>query len=154
MQRAVGDALAGELGTIADADDDRTGAPQPRHGNGILRGDVVGEEPRALGDASAGDPDVVLDDDGHAGKSGPLSGRDPRAHLLRLAARRCRVESAERIERRVALGDARNERFGDLDGIKRAGVHGGGDRACVELDHGGALRNATVASSASAASTA
>ena len=81
VQRAVGDALAGELGTIADADDDRTGAPQPRHGNGILRGDVVGEEPRALGDASAGDPDVVLDDDGHAGQSGPLAGRDPRAHL-------------------------------------------------------------------------
>ena len=85
---------------------------------------------------------------------GPLAGRDPRAHLLRLAARQFGVEAAERIERGVALGDARDERVGDLDGIKRAGIHGGGDRACVELDHGGALRNATVASSASAARTA
>jgi hypothetical protein len=134
VERAVGDALGGELGAVADPHDDRPGPPQPRHCNGVLRRNVIGKQARALGDAAPDDPDVVLDDDWYAGQG---EGRDllrnEGAHPPCLLSCRLGIEIDQGVEQRVSRLDVGDEGIRHRHGVEPAGVDLAGNRTRIVL---------------------
>src|SRR5664279_5186111 len=102
-QRRRGDALAGEFGSRADADDNGAGRLEPRDGDGILRRGEAVEQAGALGDAPARDPDIVLDDDRRARQRQHLAGADAPVDRFSIRQRPLRIDGDDGVERSCGL---------------------------------------------------
>ena len=98
------------------ADDHRAGFAQPAHQLAVLGGGG-GVAAAAEGGDAAGDVDLLLDRDGDAVQR---ARRPPRSQvpvpLRRLRPRLVGEDDRERVQGRVALGDARQARLDHLDG--------------------------------------
>ncbi len=122
-------ALGGKFRAGANGEDDGTGRAQPRHGGRVAGRHEVGEIARALGDAPAADPDVVLDHQRHAGEGqrlAPAIGQRPgRRKRLRL------IDQGQCVEARLRLPAALQRVARHRQRIERSAIDALGDLACA-----------------------
>ena len=135
VEGAVGDAFAREFRAVADADDDRASLAQPRDTDRVLWSHMIGVEARALRDAAAAHPDVVLHHQGHAGERQVLAILDALANIARFAACRFGLEANERVQRRISCLDAGDEGLGHIDGVELGRRHSSSDLTGVHMQH-------------------
>ena len=140
MQRStvkwtVGDALAREFRTVADADDDRTSLAQTRDADGIFRSHMISVEARALSNVAASNPNVVLHDHEHASEGHVFATLLAPSNVARLSARLLGFEVNEGIQRRIGLLDTCDEGLSHLDGVELGRIHGRSDVTGAHTQH-------------------
>ena len=114
VERRVGGALAGQLGAGGDAEHHGTRLLHAPHRQRALRRHEVLEEPRALGDTAPLDPDIVLDDEGHAQKRGGVAAGEAGIGRGRGETGPLGVDQHERVQLGVEPGDPREMPLGHL----------------------------------------
>ena len=106
IERRFRRALAGELGAGSDAEEHGPRLLHAAHGQGALGRHKIPEEPRALGDAAALDPDIILHDEGYAEKRRRIAPGEAGVGLGRRGQRALGIDQHERPQLRIETSDA------------------------------------------------
>ena len=130
-----GVALGRELRRVRHADDDSAGATQPLERDRVGRRPELREQPGALGHPPAGDPDVVLDGDRHAGQRQDLAGRDPIIDQPCIGAHARGIELDQRVQSRIDPPDPFEGLVDHRERGPLAAAHGLGDAGDGPSDH-------------------
>src|SRR5580658_5469852 len=130
---AVVDVFAGEIvgvfTHVERADQDGTGGFQPLDQSGVTGGRRRGAVDLRSGERrEAGDVEQVLDRERNAGERSERFAAPARlVERARTIERTLFGRYGESVEQRIAVADASNRRFGDLDGASAAVSDRGGD---------------------------
>ena len=128
VPRIVGRRARGELVSVALADQDRAGIPQPANRLGILRRDVVAEERGAMsGPHAIGVEDVLEANRNAVERAAPTAGRELGFRPARPRARLGGHDGHESVQHRIESLDAREMRLGHLHRRHRPRAHQTGE---------------------------